>query len=210
TYNQLKIDSAVDAGELARYLRQSARKHPARAVRGEYVAIATGGNQSQLSANGDAVWGFSLKVQLGLLWPPAGPQSIAGPTGPIADAIDKINIGANNVEYSYGPARTRVKAGTAVTFTNVGDVALHGDGVREGQLGYRGIGEGSVEDPHLRRARQLLLHLHATSVDVRAGHRRVANEDGRVTESADAREAPLRRGVHQSLPAPQPFFARIR
>jgi quinohemoprotein ethanol dehydrogenase len=88
----------------------------------EYVAIATGGNQIQLSANGDAVWVFSLKGQLGPLWPPPAPQSIAGPTGPIADAIDKINIGANNVEYSYGPARTRVKKGTAVTFTNVGDI----------------------------------------------------------------------------------------
>jgi quinohemoprotein ethanol dehydrogenase len=88
----------------------------------EYVAIATGGNQIQLSANGDAVWVFSLKGQLGPLWPPPEPQTIAGPTGPIAEAIDKINIGANNVEYSYGPARTRVKKGTAVTFTNVGDV----------------------------------------------------------------------------------------
>jgi quinohemoprotein ethanol dehydrogenase len=26
------------------------------------------------------------------------------------------------VEYAYWPGRTRVKAGTAVTFTNVGDV----------------------------------------------------------------------------------------
>jgi hypothetical protein len=33
----------------------------------EYVAIATGGNQIQLSANGDAVWVFSLKGQLGPL-----------------------------------------------------------------------------------------------------------------------------------------------
>jgi len=87
----------------------------------EYVAIATGGNQSMLSANGDAVWVFSLKGQLGPLWPPPVPQSLAGPAGPVADGADKINIGANNVEYSYGPARTRVKTGTAVTFTNVGD-----------------------------------------------------------------------------------------
>jgi quinohemoprotein ethanol dehydrogenase len=87
----------------------------------EYVAIATGGNQSQLSANGDAVWVFSLKGQLGPLWPPPVPQSLAGPAGPVLDGVDTINIGANNVEYSYGPARTRVKAGTAVTFTNVGD-----------------------------------------------------------------------------------------
>jgi alcohol dehydrogenase (cytochrome c) len=50
------------------------------------------------------------------------PQSIAGPTGPISEGVDTVNIGANNVEYSYGPARIRVKAGTAVTFANVGDV----------------------------------------------------------------------------------------
>jgi plastocyanin len=89
----------------------------------EYVAIATGGNQGMLSANGDAVWVFSLKGQLGPLWPPPAPQRIAGPTGPIADGVDTVKIGDNNVEYSYGPARTRVKAGTTVTFTNVGDVA---------------------------------------------------------------------------------------
>jgi len=88
----------------------------------EYVAIATGGNQSQLSANGDAVWVFSLKGQLGPLWPPPVPQSLAGPAGPIANGVDTVKIGDNNVEYSYGPARTRVKAGTAITFTNVGDV----------------------------------------------------------------------------------------
>jgi len=89
----------------------------------EYVAIATGGNQAMASANGDAVWVFSLKGQLGPLWPPPVPQSVAGPTGPIADRADTIKIGDNNVEYAYWPARTRVKAGTAVTFTNVGDVA---------------------------------------------------------------------------------------
>jgi alcohol dehydrogenase (cytochrome c) len=89
----------------------------------EYVAIATGGNQSQLSANGDAVWVFSLKGQLGPLWPPPVPQSLAGPAGPVADGVNTIKIGDNNVEYAYWPGRTRVKAGTVVTFTNVGDVA---------------------------------------------------------------------------------------
>jgi alcohol dehydrogenase (cytochrome c) len=89
----------------------------------EYVAIATGGNQSQLSANGDAVWVFSLKGQLGPLWPPPVPQSVAGPAGPVADGVDTIKIGDNNVEYAFWPGRTRIKAGTAVTFTNVGDVA---------------------------------------------------------------------------------------
>ena len=88
----------------------------------EYVAIATGGNSLQLSANGDAVWVFSLKGQLGPLWPPPPPQSVAGPAGAVAEGVNTINIGANNVEYSYGPARTRIKTGTAVTFTNVGDI----------------------------------------------------------------------------------------
>ena len=36
----------------------------------QYIAIATGGNQVQGSAYGDAVWAFSLKGQLGPLWPP--------------------------------------------------------------------------------------------------------------------------------------------
>jgi quinohemoprotein ethanol dehydrogenase len=87
----------------------------------QYIAIATGGNSLQGSAFGDAVWVFSLKGQLGPLWPPPPPPKVAGPGGPIVDGADKINIGANNVEYSYFPARTRVKAGTIITFTNVGD-----------------------------------------------------------------------------------------
>ena len=42
--------------------------------------------------------------------------------GPIASGVDKITIGAGNVEYSYAPARIRIKVGTTVTFTNVGDL----------------------------------------------------------------------------------------
>ena len=88
----------------------------------QFVAIATGGNQLQGSAYGDAVWAFSLKGQLGPLWPPPPPQTVAGPTGPIAAGADAVRIGANNVEYSFAPARVRIKAGTTVTFTNVGDL----------------------------------------------------------------------------------------
>ena len=33
-----------------------------------------------------------------------------------------VRIGDNNTEYSYLPSRTRVKQGTQVTFTNVGDL----------------------------------------------------------------------------------------
>jgi plastocyanin len=88
----------------------------------QYVAIATGGNQLQGSAYGDAVWSFSLKGQLGPLWPPPKPGTIAGPTGPIATGVDTVKMGDNNVEYSYAPSRIRIKAGTTVTFTNVGDL----------------------------------------------------------------------------------------
>ena len=87
----------------------------------EYVAIATGGNQGALSANGDAVWAFSLKGQVGPLWPPPVPQALAGPAGPVAEGVDTVKIGDNNVEYAFWPGRMRVKAGTSVTFTNVGD-----------------------------------------------------------------------------------------
>jgi quinohemoprotein ethanol dehydrogenase len=88
----------------------------------EYITIATGGNQMQGSASGDAVWTFSLKGQLGPLWAPPAPPMIAGPTGPIAAGVDAIKIGANNTEYSFSPARTRIKSGTTLTFTNVGDI----------------------------------------------------------------------------------------
>jgi plastocyanin len=88
----------------------------------EFIAIATGGNQMQGSAYGDAIWTFSLKGQLGPLWPPPAPQTAAGPIGPIAAGADAIKIGANNTEYSFAPARTRIKSGTTVSFTNVGDI----------------------------------------------------------------------------------------
>jgi quinohemoprotein ethanol dehydrogenase len=88
----------------------------------QFIAIATGGNQLQGSAYGDAVWAFSLKGQLGPLWPPPLPQTVAGPTGPIIADADTVRMGANNVEYSFGPSRIRIKAGATVTFTNVGDL----------------------------------------------------------------------------------------
>ena len=45
----------------------------------QYIAIAAGGNQGVGSANGDAVWTFSLKGQLNPLWPPPPPPTVAGP-----------------------------------------------------------------------------------------------------------------------------------
>ena len=68
------------------------------------------------------MWAFALKGQLPPLWPPPLPPTVAGPVGPIATGVDTIRIGANNVEYGYAPARVRIKAGTTVTFTNVGDL----------------------------------------------------------------------------------------
>ena len=88
----------------------------------EYVAIATGGNQFMGSGSGDAVWSFSLKGELRPLWPPPAPAVVAGPSGPVAAGVDAVKIGIYNAEYVFAPARTRVRAGTAVTFTNNGDL----------------------------------------------------------------------------------------
>src|SRR5947209_13864421 len=82
---------------------------------------------------GDAVWVFSLKGQLGPLWPPPPPQTIAGPVGPIAPGVDSVKIGDQNVEYSYWPARTRIKVGTTVTFTNVGDIPHDASSMKQGE-----------------------------------------------------------------------------
>jgi plastocyanin len=88
----------------------------------EYIAIVTGGNTIQFSANGDAVWAFSLKGQVNPLYPPPPPQTTAGPGGPIVAGVDKVKIADLNAEYAYFPARMRVKAGTTVTFINMGDI----------------------------------------------------------------------------------------
>ena len=44
----------------------------------QYVAIATGGNQS-VAALGDAVWSFSMNGQPRPLWPPRRRQLFLGP-----------------------------------------------------------------------------------------------------------------------------------
>src|SRR5689334_21153542 len=101
----------------------------------QYIGIVTGGNSIQGSAYGDAVWVFSLKGQINPLWPPPPPATVAGPGGAIAEAVDKVKIGDNNVEYAYWPARTRVKAGTTVTFTNVGDIPHTATAFDKGKVG---------------------------------------------------------------------------
>src|SRR6266478_5400612 len=86
------------------------------------VVYEVDGEQFVVIANGDAVWAFSLKGQVGPLWPPPPPPTIAGPVGPIATGVDTIKMGGNNVEYSFVPARVRIKAGSTLNFTNVGDL----------------------------------------------------------------------------------------
>jgi plastocyanin len=102
----------------------------------QYIAIAAGGNQGVGSANGDAVWAFSLNGQLNPLWPPPPPPTVAGPaSGPIADGADTVKIGDNNIEFGYFPKRTRVKAGTAITFTNAGDTPHTATAFDNGKIG---------------------------------------------------------------------------
>ena len=83
----------------------------------EYITIVAGGNSLHGSPFGDAVWTFALNGNVQPLWPPPAPATVAGPTGPIATGVKAVKIADNNVEYSYWPARTRVKVGTAITFT---------------------------------------------------------------------------------------------
>jgi quinohemoprotein ethanol dehydrogenase len=111
----------------------------------EFIAIATGGNQMQGSAYGDAVWTFSLKGQLGPLWPPPPPQTVAGPVGPIVADADAIKIGANNTEYSFSPARTRIKSGTMVSFTNVGDIPHDASALQQNSWSTGALAKGETK-----------------------------------------------------------------
>ena len=108
----------------------------------QFIVVATGGNSLQGSAYGDAVWSFSLKGQLGPLWPPPQPATVAGPTGPIIAGADAIKIGGNNVEYSYAPSRVRIKTGTTVTFTNVGDLPHDAAALKQGEWGTGALAKG--------------------------------------------------------------------
>jgi hypothetical protein len=48
----------------------------------------------------------------GAIEPAVATAPTAGPTGPVAEGVDSIKIGDNNMGYRYFPGRTRVKAGT--------------------------------------------------------------------------------------------------
>jgi plastocyanin len=56
------------------------------------------------------------------LYPPPPPPTVAGPRGSITEGVDKVDISNNNREFGYGPARIRIKKGTTVTWTNLGDL----------------------------------------------------------------------------------------
>ena len=112
----------------------------------QYIAIAAGGNQLTGSAYGDAVWSFSLKGQVNPLWPPPPPSNVAGPTGPISDGVDKVDMGARNVEYSYFPSRTRVKPGTKVTFTNFGDIPHTATAVKDAKWDTGALAKGESKE----------------------------------------------------------------
>jgi plastocyanin len=58
-----------------------------------------------------------------------------------------VKIGDNNVEYAFWPGRMRVKAGTSVTFTNIGDTPHTATAFQNGNWDF---GEGPIEDDHLR------------------------------------------------------------
>src|SRR5262249_25434753 len=62
-------------------------------------------------------------------------------------------------------------------------------------MGYRCIGQRPVKDRHLLGAGELLLHLHAASVDVRPGHRRV-----KPPASGDRRDGAGQRPVPANRP----------
>jgi quinohemoprotein ethanol dehydrogenase len=110
----------------------------------QFVAIATGGNQLQGSAGGDAVWAFSLKGQLSSLWPPPLPQTVAGPIGPIVAGVDTIRMGGGNVEYSFVPGRVRIKTGTTLTFTNVGDLPHTATSMEQGKWDTGALAKGGT------------------------------------------------------------------
>jgi quinohemoprotein ethanol dehydrogenase len=86
----------------------------------QYVAIAAGGVSIQTtSSNGDMIWAFSLKGSPGeRLKPfaaPPPPENVVGFSGPVA-RTNQIKID----DYTYGPSRITVAAGSKVTFTNGG------------------------------------------------------------------------------------------
>jgi plastocyanin len=67
---------------------------------------------------------------------------VAGPTGPIMPRADTIKIGDNNVEYSFAPARMRIKTGSTVTFSNIGDLRHDATALKQGEWGTGALAKG--------------------------------------------------------------------
>jgi alcohol dehydrogenase (cytochrome c) len=97
----------------------------------QYVAIAAGGNRLSLSERGDAVWAFKLNGTLPTVAAPKPPPTVLGFTNTPVQA-DTVSIGrlwdsgkeapGGPAEYAFGPDRIKVAVGTAVTWTNQGDI----------------------------------------------------------------------------------------
>jgi alcohol dehydrogenase (cytochrome c) len=85
----------------------------------QYVVIAAGGVTTlQGSENGDVVWAFTLKGNLQQFQPPKPPPTVIDFTGQIT-STDAVNV----QEFSFDPGRSRVTAGSTVTWTNNGSQA---------------------------------------------------------------------------------------
>jgi len=118
--------------------------------------IATGGNQLQGSSYGDAIWTFSLKGQFGSAVGSAAACDVARARRTDCSGADTIKIGDNNVEYAYGPARTRIKAGPTVTFHAMSAICLNDargrSNTSEMELPAQLPGQRRVEDRQLHEA----------------------------------------------------------
>jgi plastocyanin len=94
----------------------------------QYVALTAGGNVYKFSVGGDAVWAFKLGGTIGPVDAPRPPTTVPVP-GKLIEA-NQIEIGSPE-EHFFMPMRTRVTAGSVVTWTNKGSIA-HGAEAQDG------------------------------------------------------------------------------
>ena len=204
-------DRRTALGSSRPVLARRQRRWSTRSMGMQYIAIAAGGNQGVGSANGDAVWTFSLKGQLNPLWPPPPPPTVAGPaSGPIADNADTVKIGDNNVEFGYFPKRDRIKAGTSVTFTNAGDTPHTATSFDNGKIGTWDTGplnSGQSKTITFDKPGNYYYICTAAPVDVRPGYRRVTRKSGaEFWRSGPRPRFRVRAGLHSNPRADLPPF----
>jgi alcohol dehydrogenase (cytochrome c) len=111
----------------------------------QYVAVTAGGSLFTGGARGDAVWAFKLNGSVGPLPAPVASPAEQPFAGPVSDSV-RIELGPSgravtqaigglgilsNDDFTVSPARTRVRAGSTVTWTNTGTVA-HSAAARDG------------------------------------------------------------------------------